>query len=41
MGIDLSEPMVAELLKKQAAEGIAVTIGDMTTTRVCDDATLV
>ena len=41
MGIDFSEPMVAELLKKQAAEGIAVTIGDMTTTRVCDDATVV
>ena len=40
-GIDFSAPMVAELGKKQGAEAIAVTIGDMTETRVCDDATLV
>ncbi len=40
-GMDISEPMVAELQKKPGADGIAVTIGDMTTTQVCTDAALV
>lgn len=40
-GIDFSEPMVAELRKKPGGETIPVTIGDMTQTKVCDDATLV
>ena len=40
-GIDFSEPMVGELRKKDGADLVAVTIGDMTETRVCDDATLV
>jgi SAM-dependent methyltransferase len=33
-GIDLSEPMVAELRAKPGGDAIPVTIGDMTTTRV-------
>lgn len=33
-GIDLSTAMVARLRAKEGADGIAVTIGDMTTTRV-------
>ncbi|SRR5579862_6027209 len=33
-GIELSEPMAAELRKKPGAEAVPVTIGDMTTTRV-------
>jgi SAM-dependent methyltransferase len=33
-GIDLSEPMVAQLRAKPAGDAIPVTIGDMTTTRV-------
>ncbi len=41
MGLDFSEPMLAELEKKPGAERIAVTLGDMTSTRVCSDATLV
>ena len=40
-GIDFSEAMVAELRKKQGSEAVSVTIGDMTKTRVCEDATLV
>lgn len=40
-GIDFSEPMIAEMRKKQDADSISVAIGDMTQTRVCDDATLV
>lgn len=40
-GIDFSEPMVAELAKKEGAELVAVTVGDMTETRVCDDAAVV
>ena len=33
-GIDLSEAMVAELRRKPGGDALAVTIGDMTTTRV-------
>jgi len=40
-GIDCSEPMLAELQRKEGAELVAVTVGDMTETRVCDDAALV
>ena len=40
-GIDFSEPMLAELRKKEGAERISLTLGDMTETRVCNDATLV
>jgi len=39
-GIDFSEPMLAQLAAKPGAERISVTVGDMTTTRVCDDAAL-
>ena len=41
MGIDLSEPMVAQLAAKPGADRIDVSIGDMISTRVCDDAALV
>jgi hypothetical protein len=41
MGVDLSEPMLAEPAKKPGAERITATIGDMTSTQVCSDATLV
>jgi SAM-dependent methyltransferase len=41
MGIDASRPMLAELEKKPGSERIAVTLGDMTSTRVCSDAALV
>lgn len=41
MGIDFSEPMLAELAKKPGADRIDVTIGDMTSTQVCSAATLV
>lgn len=41
LGIDFSEPMLAELAAKPGADRIAVTHGDMTTTQVCDDASLV
>jgi hypothetical protein len=41
MGIDASAPMLAELARKPGAEAIAVTLGDMTSTHVCSDATLV
>ncbi len=40
-GIDFSEPMLAELRKKEGAERISLTAGDMTTTQVCTDASLV
>lgn len=40
-GIDLSPPMLAELRRKEGAELLSVTEGDMTTTRVCTDASLV
>ncbi|MEE9413697.1 MAG: class I SAM-dependent methyltransferase [Acidimicrobiales bacterium] len=40
-GIDFSEPMLAELRKKKGGELVSVTVGDMTETRVCDDAALV
>ncbi len=40
-GIDFSKPMLAELAKKPEAASIDVTHGDMTTTQVCDDASLV
>ncbi len=41
VGIDFSEPMVEELRKKPGASNIEVTIGDMTATTVCTDASLV
>ena len=41
LGIDLSEPMVAELRKKEGSARVTVTVGDMTQTQVCDDAALV
>ncbi len=40
-GIDLSEPMLAELRKKPGAERISLTVGDMTKTQVCTDASVV
>ena len=40
-GIDFSEAMLGELRKKAGAERISLTVGDMTTTHVCDDAALV
>jgi len=40
-GIDFSEAMLAELRKKEGAERISLTLGDMTETRVCSDASLV
>jgi SAM-dependent methyltransferase len=40
-GIDLSTPMLDALRSKPGAASLAVTCGDMTTTRVCDDAALV
>jgi len=41
LGIDFSEPMLAELRAKPGAERIQLTVGDMTATRVCSDAALV
>lgn len=41
LGIDFSEPMLAELRKKDTSNSVAVTHGDMTTTQVCSDAALV
>jgi hypothetical protein len=41
MGIDISEPMLAELAAKPGSEQVAVTVGDMTSTQVCSNATLV
>jgi SAM-dependent methyltransferase len=40
-GIELSEPMAAQLRAKPGAEAVPVTIGDMTTTRVPGDFALV
>lgn len=40
-GIDFSDPMLAELAKKDGANQVAVTAGSMTETVVCDDASLV
>ncbi len=41
LGIDFSEPMLAELRNKAGAELVSLTVGDMTETKVCDDAELV
>ncbi len=41
LGMDFSEPMLAELRKKDRADQIPLTVGDMTETLVCDDASLV
>ena len=41
MGIDLSEPMLAQLTAKPGAGRIRVAVGDMTSTQVCVDASLV
>jgi SAM-dependent methyltransferase len=41
MGVDLSEPMLAQLAAKPGSERVDVTVGDMTSTRVCTDAALV
>lgn len=40
-GLDFSEPMLAELRKKDQAGVVSATLGEMTETRVCDDAALV
>jgi len=40
-GIDQSAPMLAELRKKAGSERVLARVGDMTTTQVCNDATLV
>lgn len=40
-GIDFSEPMLAELREKRGADRVSLTVGDMTTIRLCDDASLV
>ena len=40
-GIDFSEAMLSELQKKDGAERIRITVGDMTKTQVCHDAALV
>jgi SAM-dependent methyltransferase len=40
-GMDISEPMLAQLRMKPGAEQIQVCVGDMTSTRLCDDASLV
>lgn len=40
-GIDFSEPMIGELRKKDTAELVAVTVGDMTETQVSSDAAVV
>ena len=41
LGLDASEPMLAELAKKPGADRIDVTIGDMASTQVCSNASLV
>jgi SAM-dependent methyltransferase len=41
VGIDFSEAMLSELQKKNGAERIQVTVGDMTDIQVCRDAALV
>lgn len=40
-GLDFSEAMLTELEKKPGADRVSLTVGDMTTTRVCTDASLV
>src|SRR5580704_8234573 len=40
-GIELSPDMVEQLRRKPGAEGVAVTVGDMTTTRLSDTFALV
>lgn len=40
-GIDFSEAMLAELRKKEGAERVLITFGDMTQTQVCSDASVV
>ena len=40
-GIDLSGPMLAVMRAKPGGDTVAITEGDMTTTRVCEDAALV
>lgn len=40
-GFDASQPMLDELLKKPGADQVTVSIGDMTSTRIADDAALV
>ncbi|MEM8711736.1 MAG: class I SAM-dependent methyltransferase [Planctomycetota bacterium] len=40
-GLDASEAMLAELAKKEGAESVEVTLGDMASRIVCEDATLV
>jgi SAM-dependent methyltransferase len=40
-GIELSEPMAAQLRAKPGGDGVPVTIGDMSTTRVAGDFALV
>jgi SAM-dependent methyltransferase len=40
-GVDFSEPMLAELRKKEGASSVSVTVGDMTSTQVCGGANLV
>lgn len=40
-GLDASQPMLDQMAKKPGADQIPVTLGDMTTTRIADDAALV
>ncbi len=40
-GMDFSEPMLAELRKKDGAEQLSLVHGDMTSTQMCADAALV
>ncbi len=40
-GLDFSEAMLTELRKKEGAERISLTVGDMTEIRVCSNAALV
>lgn len=40
-GLDFSEAMLNELRNKDGAERVSLTVGDMTTTQVCGDASIV
>jgi hypothetical protein len=40
-GIDFSEPMLDQLRRKDGADLVSLTVGDMTGTQVCDDASVV
>lgn len=40
-GIDASEPMLGQMRAKPGADLVDVRVGDMTTTQLCDDASLV